>query len=110
MKRNIVTQRLATVMAVPLAVGLLATDAQARGGGGFGGGHGGGFGGGFGGGGVHGGMVTGRSAFVPGGAHIDSFGGGFDGYHRHAYGYGGYLSCSPYGSYTLAEQQQNGCY
>jgi hypothetical protein len=55
-------------------------------------------------------MVTGRSAFVPGGAHIDSFGGGFDGYHRHAYGYGGYLSCSPYGSYTLAEQQQNGCY
>jgi hypothetical protein len=38
MKRNIATQRLAMVMAAALAVGLLATDAQARGGNGFGGG------------------------------------------------------------------------
>jgi hypothetical protein len=40
MKRNIVTQRLAMVVAAALAVGLLASDAQARGGGSFGGGHG----------------------------------------------------------------------
>lgn len=101
MKRNIVTQRLAMVLAAALAVGLLATDAQARGGGGFGGGHG-GFGGGFGGAGFHGGMMAGRSAFTPGGARIGGLGGGFHGNHRNAFVYG---CCSPYGSYI----SQNGC-
>ena len=99
MKRNIVTQRLAMVMATALAVGLLATDAQARGGGMGGGAH---FGGGFAAGGFHGDMMTGRSAFVPGVARMGSgFGGEFHGNHRHAF----IGCCSP--SYSF--ESQNGC-
>ncbi|WP_050043893.1 hypothetical protein [Bradyrhizobium sp. LTSPM299] len=54
---------------VALAGSLLATDAQARGGGGGGGGHGGGFGGGFG-----GGHMGGFSA-----GHVGGLGGGMAG-------------------------------
>lgn len=95
MKMNI-----STFIAAALAVGLLATGAQARGGGGFGGGHGGGFGGGmhmggFGGSGYHGGMITGRSASVPGGNHM----------FRHDPIRGYPLGCS-YSTYNF----QNGCY
>jgi len=96
MERNIVTQRLALAMAAALAVGLLATDAQARGG--MGGGH---FGGGLAGGGFHGGMMTGRSAFIPGGARMDGFGGGFHGDHHHVF----IGCCLP--SYGF--EPQNGC-
>jgi hypothetical protein len=81
---------IATIMAAVLAVGVIAADAQARGGGGMGGGgHGGGFGGGF-----HGGMMTGRSAFVGGGNRFYN--------HDRVYGYP--LGCSR--TYVLAGQQQ----
>jgi hypothetical protein len=81
---------IAKFMTAALAVGLLASNAQARGGGGgFGGGHGGGVGGGF-----HGGIMTGRSAFVGGGNRFYN--------HGRVYGYP--LGCSP--AYVLAGQQQ----
>jgi hypothetical protein len=70
--RKIMKGRWMMVLATALLAGsLVATGAQARGGGGGGGGHGGGFGGGF------------------GGAHMGSFGGagigGFDGGHMGAF-------------------------
>jgi hypothetical protein len=69
---------IAKFMTAALAVGLLASNAQARGGGG----------------GFHGGIMTGRSAFVGGGNRFYN--------HGRVYGYP--LGCSP--AYVLAGQQQ----
>jgi hypothetical protein len=89
------------LMAATLAGGLLATDAQARGGGG---GHGGGFGGGH---------VGGFGGHSVGTRMSSGFGRGFHGDHRHGgyeLGYGDLgWDCSPYGRrYGL--ERPNVCY